>query len=289
VTVLPDGDPAVAHTLQYDFQIQGGRKEPAFDLFVARFARDGWPKWSANGYCEGDSVHTPDRKATDIAVHPRSGEVLVAAWQHGSNKYRLPGELVGDSGNIGVPWIGRLDPATGRVLAGWYLHCIRERGEFDTSGRPQRWPKLSGASLPRLAVDAVGRVWACGTAGRHAFTTPDAAQAWPRGAGGEPLWGGFGLLVAVASDLNRIEYATLARGVAEDRGDGTTAGGSGLRALVFTDGAIVAGGTVSDDGFPTDDAPAWSRRVRGDRSGCALVRLVPAAPDRRARTEPAPP
>ncbi len=274
VNVGPDGDLLIAHTLQYDFQIQGAKREPGFDLFVARIAPDGRPRWSVNAYREGDSVHTPDQKAQDILMHPGTGEILVAAWQHGSNKYRLIGDLVGDSGNISVPWIGRFNAATGRVLGGWYFHCIRERGEFDAEGRPRRWPQLSGARIARLAVDRAGRIWAAATGGRHAFTTPDAPQAWPVSAAGQPLWGQFGVLIALSPDLGRIEYATLVRGQAADRGDGTTAGYSELNAIVESDGALVAAGYVGDDGFPTDDAPAWSRKVSGDRRDCALVRVV---------------
>ncbi|MCX7819618.1 MAG: hypothetical protein N2652_10515 [Kiritimatiellae bacterium] len=274
VAVLPDGDLVLAHTMQYDFQIQGAKREPGFDLLVARLARDGRPKWSVNAYQPGDSVHTPDQKAQDIRLNPVTGEILVAAWQHGSNVYRLIGDLIGDSGNISVPWIGRFDAATGRVLAGWYFHCIRERGEFDAQGRPQRWPKLSGARIARLAVDHTGRIWAAATGGRYAFTTPDAAQAWPRGADGQPLWGQFGVLLALSPDLARLEYATLVRGNAADRGDGNAAGGSELNAITTAENAILAGGYVGDDGFPTEDAPQWSRKVSGDRRDCALVRVV---------------
>jgi len=274
VAVAPDGDLLIAHTLQYDFQVQGAKREPAFDLFVARVAPDGRPRWSVNAYRDGDSVHTPDQRAQDILMHPVTGEILVAAWQHGSNKYRLIGDLIGDSGNISVPWIGRFDPSTGEVLGGWYLHCIRERGEFDALGRPQRWPKLSGASIARLAVDRTGRIWAAATAGRYAYTTPDASQAWPRTANGEPLWGYFGLLIALSRDLKTIEYATLVRGNAADSGHGASAGTSALNAVVEADGAIIAAGYVGDDGFPTEDAPAWSRKPTGDRRDAALVRLV---------------
>lgn len=273
LAVLPDGDLLVAHTLQYDFQIQGAKREPAFDLFVGRYAPDGRPRWSVNGYRPGDSVHTPDQKAQDVLFHPGTGEILVAAWQHGSNKYRLIGDLIGDSGNISVPWIGRFDATSGQVLGGWYFHCIRDRGEFDATGRPQRWPKLSGARIARLCIDRAGRIWAAATGGRYAFTTPDASQAWPVSAAGTPLWGQFGVLIALSSDLRRIEYATLVRGIAADRGDGTAAGYSELNAIVESQGAIIAAGYVGDDEFPTDDAPPWTRRVRGDLRDCALVRL----------------
>ncbi len=272
VAVLPNGDLAVSHSLQYDFHVQGAKKEPAFDLFVARYRSDGRLIWSSNGYQEGDSVHTPDQKDVDIVFNPVTGEIVVAAWQHGSNKYRLVGDLVGDSGNLSVPWVGRWDAEKGRILGGWYLHCIRERGEFDANGRPQRWPQLSGARINKLAVDGAGRIWFSATAGRYAFSTAN-APSWPKTMDGKPLWGSFGLIYALAPDLSRIEFAAVIHGDAKDDGRGNAMGSSALNSIVVLPDGILAVGSVSDSGFPTSDAPAWARRAVQDAGDCAIVFL----------------
>jgi hypothetical protein len=273
VLVLPDGDLIVSHTMQYDFQIRGQKKEPCFDLFLARYTKDGKLKWSTNAYREGDSVHTPDQKDVDLLYNPVTGEIVVVAWQHGSNVYRLMGDLIGDTGNIGVPWVGRFDPATGRIRGGWYFHCVKDGTEFDANGRPQKWPDITGSRLDRAAVDGAGRIWLAGQGGRHAFTTAQAGQGWPRAADGKPLWGYFGVVYALAPDLSKIDYATAVRGDARDDGKGNAAGRSGLRAIAVLPDGIVAAGSVADSGFPTPDAPAWSRRDLGDREDCAIVRL----------------
>lgn len=273
VIVLPDGDLVVSHTFQYDFQIRGAKGEPCFDLFLARYSKDGKLKWSTNGYREGDSVHTPDQKDVDLLFNPVTGEIIVVAWQHGSNQYRLMGDLVGDTGNIGVPWVGRFDAANGKILGGWYFHCIKDKGEFDANGKPQRWPDISGSRMDRAAIDGAGRIWLAAQGGRHAFTTANADQPWPKTADGKPLWGYLGALYCLAPDLSKIEYATLVRGDAKDDGKGNSPGGGAMKAVLVTADGIIAAGSVSDTGFPTADAPAWSSRALSGRQDCALVRL----------------
>ncbi len=263
VVVLPNGDLIISGTLQYDFREQGKKSFPAFDLFLARYTADGRLLWSTNLYQPNDSVHTPDQKAVDLAYSPASDDVYVLAKQHGSNVYRFKGDLVGDTGNLMIGWLGQVNARTGALKAGYYFHHSRNTG-YDERGiaKSPPYPKLSGNDLNRVAVDARGRVFVAGNAGAKAWTTPGAWRHWPA----EQAGGGNGALYVFAPDLSRPLYATMIRG--------EEGGKSGLSGLAVADAGVWVGGHNAGRGFPTPERPAWSAAEPVGGKDFALARLV---------------
>jgi hypothetical protein len=238
VLVLPDGDLVASGALQYDFKL-AGKWEPGYDIIVARFSPDGVLKWSTNLYQPGDSVHIPDQKDRDLLYNPVNGDLYVLGVQHGSNVYRLKGDLRGDTGNLLIGWVGQIEAATGKLKNGWYWMNSRNTG-YDTNGAPTSppHPQLAGNNPTRLAVDALGRIYLSGDAGAKAFTTPNAHQSWPADQDG----GGHGALVVLSPNLDRVLYATVIR----DRQANTVA---------LTTQGIFIGGTegLTNFRFPTAD------------------------------------
>ncbi len=238
VIVLPDGDIIVSGTMQYDFQVRGKRRFPAFDLLLARYRSDGKLLWSTNLYMPGDSVHTPDQKAQDLHYDPNTGNLYVLAWQHGSNVYRFKGDLVGDTGNLSIYWLGRVDVQTGDLRDGWYFHNIRpdSNGHFQDDGTPTGWPALSGNYISRVRTDDEGRVYITGRGATKTWTCENTHQSWPG-----DQWGRYGFLYVLTPELDRILYATLIRGTETDD-DGEVIGGSSFDGLAVTPSGVYIGG-----------------------------------------------
>jgi hypothetical protein len=262
VIVLPDGDYVVSATMQYDFQLKGDKRYPAFDLFLARYSGEGALRWSTNLYQPNDSVHVPDQKAADLAYNPVNGDVYVLAMQHGSNVYRFKGDLYGDTGNLMIRWIGQVDAATGNVKAGRYF-MDSYQGKYDAAGRPQAppYPKLAGNSLNRVAVDGAGRILVAGNAGAKAWTSPQAWKAWPN----EQSGGGNAALYVLSPGLDAIPYASMILG--------SQGGQASAEGLAVTDAGVWVAGHNRGPGFATPDRPAWSLPEPAGESDIALARF----------------
>lgn len=255
LVVLPDGDFIVAGTLQYDFREGRNRWFPAFDLIMARYNSDGELLWSTNLYEEGDSVHTPDQKDHHLIYNPVNGDVYILAIQHGSNIYRFKGELLGDTGNLMIGWVGRVDAATGALKAGWYWQSNRN-GQYTERGSPRSppHPQLSGNRPKRLAVDGEGRIYLAGQGSPRMFTTPNAWRDWPSEQGG----GGNPALVVLSPELDRYLYATTLRGQGGDNGRGN--------AVIVNDHGVWVAGDNGTRNFSTGNVPGWSNpQLVGDR------------------------
>lgn len=262
VLLLPDGDLVVSGTMQYDFRVEGDRRFPAFDLLLARYSPEGRLRWSTNLYQEGDSVHTPDQKAVDLAYDGETDSVLVLARQHGSNVYRFKGDLRGDTGNLMIHWLGRVDAGTGDLEAGWYFQNNRH-GRFEANGLPQSppHPRLSGNRLERVRVGHDGRYYLTGSGAAVTWTTGDAWQAWPEGQGG----GGQGVLLVLRNDLATVDFATC---LFTDTGE--AAHFSALAPLPW--GVVLGGSGLVGGGLMEPPAETlWS----GEEGSGALLMAVP--------------
>lgn len=283
VIVLPDGDIVVSGTMQYDFQVKGNKGFPAFDLLLARYRSDGKLLWSTNLYREGDSVHTPDQKAQDLHYDPSTGNLYVCAWQHGSNQYRFKGNLVGDTGNMSIYWVGRVNVENGDLLDGWYFHNVKpgSNGRFQADGTATGWPKLSGNYISRVRTDDRGRVYVTGRGAPVTWTCENAHQSWP----GEQ-WSRYGFLYVLTPELDRILYATIIRGKETDA-EGNVIGQSLFDGLAVTpSGVYVAGWTdiptmETTNSSPLtsffgvdvgDESPVWISRERG-KADAVIVRF----------------
>ena len=271
VQVLPDGDVVVAGSMQYDFTIRHRETNPAFDVFLARYSPEGELRWSTNLYQEGDSIHIPDQVPKDLHYCMATGDLLLSAWQHGSNVYRFKGNLVGDTGNLSIYWIGRIRADSGELTDGWYLHNVRpgSNGRFTEDGGVTGWPSLSGNYIARVSSDARGRVYLTGRGAAATWTTRTAHQHWPENQTG----GGFGFLYVLSPDLDRILYATVLRGTEPGDEPGTVRGGAQMEGLAVTPRGVYVAGRTSSPGFATGAKPPWADEdVKGEQSA-ALIRF----------------
>ena len=213
VLILPGGDILVSGCLQYDFRenprkdgtVTKGKKFPAFDYFLARYSSEGEIRWSTNLYQPGDSIHTPDQKPLDLAYDPKNDSIYALVKQHGSNVYRFKGNLAGDTGNLTISWLGKVDAKTGTLQEGWYFQNNRN-GQFENNGIPKSppHPKLAGNALTRVAIGADESVYLAGAGAAHTWTTKNALQAWPEDQDG----GGEGALLSLSPDLATVNFAT---------------------------------------------------------------------------------
>ncbi len=250
--LMPNDDIVASGTLQYDFKVKGNKSFPAFDTIVARWSEEGDLLWSSNLYQEGDGVHTPDQKDKDIVYNPVNGDLYVLVGQHGSNVYRFKGKLYGDTGNLFISWIGRVDAETGRIKDGWYWHNSRNTGYGD-NGIPVAppYPRLAGNRAAELAVDSQGHIYFAGGSGAQAFTTPNAWKTWPQGQTG----GGNASLTVLTPDL-KLVYATQIKG--------SEHGKSGANAVVVTNQGVWVGGRNGGAGFANASVPWSQTTVKGD-------------------------
>jgi hypothetical protein len=262
IVFLPNGDFVVAGTLQYDFVKGRDRRFPAFDLIMARYNRDGELLWSTNLYQEGDSVHTPDQKDHHLIYNPVNGDLYVLAIQHGSNVYRFKGELLGDTGNLMIGWIGQVNPENGALRNGWYWQSNRN-GQYTERGSPRSppHPRLSGNRPHRLAVDGEGRIYMAGSASPRMFTTGNAWRDWPEEQGG----GGNPGVVILSPNLDRYEFASTLRG--DDFDNGTA------NAIIVNEHGVWVAGQNGTRNFPAGPQPPWANAQPAGERDKFLVNL----------------
>lgn len=259
VVIMPNGDIVACGTLQYDFKEKGKKWFPAFDTILARFREDGSLVWSTNLYQPGDSVHTPDQKDADLILNPANVDLYILVGQHGSNVYRFKGELVGDTGNLFIYWVGRVDAGNGDLKAGWYWQNSRNTG-YTKQGIPKSppYPKLAGNTAKQLAADAKGNIYMVGSAGAKAFTTSGAWQDWPK----EHDGGSNGALTVLSPDLDQVLYATMIRGSEHNR--------SFVNTLVLNSHGVWLGGMNRSDSFPLEATP-WSSKALAGEEDALLI------------------
>jgi hypothetical protein len=264
VLLLDDGGVVLAGTLAYDFKEEGKKWFPAFDYFLARYDATGKLLWSTNLYADGDSVHTPDQKPQCLSIDTATGDLLVGVKQHGSNQYRLAGELKGDTGNMLISWIGRVDLATGALKHGWYWHVQKYPGsvKYDQRGMPTHgWPSLAGNRMTGLANDAEGRVWFAGGAPHESYTSADAYAPWPADRrDGQPY------LAALDPSFKGMVYATTFAG---------TSGGGAAEALAMLDTGIALAGRFTGTGFSDGTVPSFGHADSQDQDGCLILARWP--------------
>jgi len=255
VCMLPDGDFAVSAGLYFMFKEGGKKSFPAFNTLLARFSPDGELRWATNLYQDGDSVHTPDQKPRDLACDAKGENLYLLISQHGSNVYRLKGELRGDTGNMKICWAGKVAAKDGTLLAGWYFMNNRHRekdgkGGYEVNGLPRSapHPKLAGNELNRIRAGADGNVYLAGAASARAWTSPDAFQAWPEALDG----GGFPCLLVLDGDLRGYRYASLFTG--ETTGQGV---GGAFNGLILSGNDILLGGVIAGGTFQRGPAVPW--------------------------------
>ena len=243
--------------------IRKGKSFPAFDYFLARYSPDGDLRWSTNLYQSGDSVHTPDQKPIDLAYDAGSDTIYTLVKQHGSNIYRFKGQLVGDTGNLMISWLGKVDAKTGALAEGWYFQNNR-LGDFGPNGIPQSppYPKLAGNALRRVAIGPGGSIYLAGSGGAQTWTTDNALQAWPKDQAG----GAQGVLVELSRDLEKVRRATCLFVDAEET--------FAPHGLVVTEKGIILAGRGSFGGELAKKAtqPNWSERKA--TSGCLLFAIL---------------
>lgn len=243
--------------------LKKGKSFPAFDYFLARYSADGEVRWSTNLYQAGDGVHTPDQKPLDLAYDPKQDAVYVLAHQHGSNLYRFKGELVGDTGNLMISWLGKVRASDGGLEAGWYFQNNR-LGNFAAGGVPKSppYPQLAGNALRRVRIGPDGGIFVAGSAGAKMWTTDDALQTWPADQSG----GGQGALLELSPDLSKVRYASC---LFSDLPDSFSARGL----AVTSKGVIMAGkGAFGGDLAERSTKADWA--VDGESVGCLIFGIL---------------
>ncbi|MEM7012433.1 MAG: hypothetical protein AAF585_13230 [Verrucomicrobiota bacterium] len=243
--------------------IRKGKSFPAFDYFLARYSGEGELRWSTNLYQPGDGVHTPDQKPLDLAYDAKNDAIYVLVHQHGSNKYRFKGNLVGDTGNLMISWLGRVRAEDGALENGWYFQNNRH-GKFETGGVPKSppYPQLAGNALRRVRSTEGGEVIVAGSAGAKMWTTENALQTWPPDQGG----GGEGALLRLSPDLNSVQYASCLFADLE-----TSFAVKGL--AVTSKGIVIAGSGVFGGELAGEFTKAdWA--AEGVAKGCLLIGLL---------------
>lgn len=277
MAVAPDGDLVLVGAMHGEVALPEGAAVHALvepgrgphQGFVARLTPDGSRvRWVAL-FPPDRMVSEPDQGPLAMVWDPVRERLVVALWQHGSNVARLPGALVGDTGNISIGWVGVLDPTDGRVEHAWYQHAVRQdtNGNWGPEGQVERWPRNSGNTIQRLAVDGEGRVLVLARGGNRMFTTADAWQDWPR-----DLWGGHTTLTVLTPDLDRVVYATTFRG-----GTTESRGSDGAGVVVNRHGVFVFGRTSAEDFVRASLARAPWQSAWGGSDDLFLARLDPDA------------
>lgn len=256
IAVLPEGDIIVSAGVFFNFKEGSNKAFPAFNLLLARFSNDGEVKWATNLYQEGDSVHTPDQKPRDITYDAKTDSIYLLATQHGSNIYRLKGELRGDTGNMKISWAGKISAKDGKLLNGWYFMNNRHpdegnKGGYDENGLPRTapHPKLAGNQLNKIRVGSDGNVYMAGAGSARMWTSQNAFQKWPS----ELAGGSFPCLVVLDSNLEKYKYATLIMGDHSTK----NAGGS-FNALILDENKIILAGDTVGNGFQKGKKVSWS-------------------------------
>lgn len=146
---------------------------PDFDPFLLKFTPAGRLLWN-NCFLNG-LLSEPDQKTQALAIDPSNGDIVVSYWQHGNNRHTLllaPDgwltQFTGTSGNIKITWIGRVDPASGKLKNASYIYSRKP------SPANPRWPDLNSVDTDSLAVNSLGWVFAAGAATLSLGTTHNA-------------------------------------------------------------------------------------------------------------------
>ncbi len=196
VVALKDGT-FVLFTTNFLTHPGGG---PDFDPMLLKFDANGNILWCTN-LLDGLPAES-DHKQPRMAVDPYTGDLLLAAVQHGHfthNFIATPGAYLNPhawfTGNIMIGWIARVDPATGQPKAATFL--------FPEMPGPMVAGKRRANSLfPQApAADAEGNLYITGSTAWKFETTLHAFQS-------EPL-GGCGFVAVFNPDLSRLTYASL--------------------------------------------------------------------------------
>lgn len=264
VVCLPDGDFLVSASIFYQFREGKNKSFPAFDYFLGRYSSEGRLRWSTNLYQPGDSVHTPDQKPIDLAYDPKRDVVYALVKQHGSNVYRFKGELRGDSGNMMITWLGKVDAKTGALQDGWYFQNNRA-GNYQGDGMPKSppHPKLAGNDLARVRLDGQGRIYLAGWSGPVMWTTPKAYQPFPAGQSG----GGQPAVIVLDPELKYLYATVVGNGRFGEEGKGR------FHAMAVSPNGVFVGGEFQGVGFQTGSPPAWSQGGDHTKENAALVWL----------------
>ena len=265
VTEYDGGTIFATFDIQYDFNCVG-TWFPAFDAIIAAWNLEGELKWVTNGLDQ--MVSEPDQGPQAMAWDALNERLVVGLWQHGSNVARLPGELVGTTGNISIGWIGSLDPATGEVLHARYQHAVQQdsNGSWTEHGSVTGWPQNSGNNIREIIVDGEGQVIVAGRGGNQMFTTADALQDWPL-----DLWGGHTILTVLSPDLSEVRYATVLRGEDLDSAQGSSPSGLAINAA----GLFVFGETSNTSFLRINpDSAPWSTEPRDGENSLYFARLA---------------
>lgn len=272
VLCLPDGDIVVSSSLFFKFKIEGQKSNPAFNLFLARYSQEGRLKWSTNLYQEGDSVHTPDQKPRALTYDSNTDSIYLVATQHGSNIYRLKGDLRGDTGNMKISWVGKINAKDGKLLSGWYFMNNRNApspkgGGYELDGIPKGapYPKLAGNELNKILVGDDGNVYIVGATGARMWTSPDAFQSWPNDLDG----GQYPCLIVLDNNLSKYLYASVFMG-----GYNTKGNGGAFNGLVLDKNRIIAAGKINGAGFVKGSKLPFSATDGEGNTKAALIEIT---------------
>lgn len=240
---------------------------PDFDPFLLKFSPDGKLLWT-NTFLNG-LLSEPDQKTQALDIDPTNGDVLVCYWQHGNNVKTLllaPDgwltKFTGTNGNIKIPWIGRVDAATGRLKNSTYIHSRMPNSPN------KRWPDINSASVADMEVAGDGKVVVAGGTTISFPTTVNAFLPVVHEFGGHPM------LAVLKPDLTAPHYSTyLSAGKGDVDHLATLAGG-----------AVLCVGTHSLEGPPPPVTTAESLPeylsptppAEGKECGFAAILPIPA-------------
>lgn len=195
VVALKDGT-FVLFTTNFLHHPGGG---PDFDPMLLRFDGSGKILWCTN-LLEGLPAES-DHKQARMSLDPHSGDLLLAAVQHGhfpKNLLLTPGAMMRTdnyfTGNIMIGWIARVDPATGQPRASTFY--------FPEIPGPLVTGKKKANSLFPLApvADEAGNIYVTGRSAYKFATTLHAFQS-------DADSGAF--ISVFTPGLNRLLYASL--------------------------------------------------------------------------------
>lgn len=206
---------------------------PDFDPFLLKFSPDGKLLWT-NTFLNG-LLSEPDQKTQALDIDPTNGDVLVCYWQHGNNAKTLllaPDgwltKFTGTNGNIKIPWIGRVDAATGRLKNSTYIYSR-------IPNPPNKgWPDINSANVADLEVAGDGKVVVGGGTTISFPTTDNAFLPVVTEFGGHPM------LVVLKPDLTAPHYSTY---LSAGKGDVN-------HLALLANGAVLCVGTHSLEGTP---------------------------------------
>lgn len=212
---------------------------PDFDPFLLKFSPEGKLLWT-NIFLNG-LLSEPDQKTQALDIDPTNGDVLVCYWQHGNNVKTLllaPDgwltKFTGTNGNIKIPWIGRVDAATGRLKNSTYIHSRMPNSPN------KRWPDINSASVADMKVAGDGKVVVGGGTTISFPTTDNAFLPVVTEFGGHPM------LAVLKPDLSAPHYSTY---LSSGKGDVD-------HLALLGNGAVLCVGTHSLEGPPPPLTPA---------------------------------